>query len=320
MDRNKNTVDDFLTIVAGSGTGTYTDNNFPINDALYWKDAGEANGDMSNLESYISWERISSSDHNLWGPRGINPQDINQGYIGNCWIMAAISAIAEYPGRVESMFVNTEISDVGIYAMKQYVIGVPFTQIVDDYLPMADGNTIFAGLGKDGSIWGAVAEKAFAKRYGNWERTVGGWMYAAVSSMNGSPWKDFQHGGLSEDDLWQLVKTHDVDKDVMTAGSLFCGSHDETNENGVACSHAYTIIGCGEFDTPNGKIGLIKVRNPWGTEEYAGPYSDYSRLWTPELRQQVHDELGDALEPSKEGYFFMDIASYKSNFSLTTVN
>ena len=41
--------------------------------------------------------------------------------------MAAISAIAEYPGRVESMFVNTEVSDVGIYAMKQYVIGVPFT-------------------------------------------------------------------------------------------------------------------------------------------------------------------------------------------------
>ena len=47
MDRNKNTVDDFLTIVAGSGTGTYVDHNFPISDALYWSDAGEANGDMS---------------------------------------------------------------------------------------------------------------------------------------------------------------------------------------------------------------------------------------------------------------------------------
>ena len=50
----------------------------------------------------------------------------------------------------------------------------------------------------------------------------------------------------------------------MTAGSLFCGSHDETNGNGVACSHAYTVIGCGEFDTPEGKLGLIKIRNPWG--------------------------------------------------------
>ena len=147
------------------------------------------------------------------------------------------------------------------------------------------GDTIFAGLGKDGSVWGAIVEKAFAKRYGNWERTIAGWMYAAVSSMNGSPWKDFHHGGLSEDEIWQLLKTHDVDTDVMTAGSLFCGSHDETNENGVACSHAYTIIGCGEFDTPNGTLGLIKVRNPWGTERYAGPYSDYSELWTDDLRQ-----------------------------------
>ena len=58
-----------------------------------------------------------------------------------------------------------------------YTLGVPFTQIIDDWLPMNGGtNTIFAGLGKDGSAWGAITEKAFAKRYGNWEHTVGGWM------------------------------------------------------------------------------------------------------------------------------------------------
>jgi hypothetical protein len=107
--------------------------------------------------------------------------------------MAAVSAIAEFPGRVEEMFVNTEISDVGIYAIKQYVLGVPFTQIVDDRLPVWYDSPIFADMGKDGSVWGAIVEKAFAKRYGNYERTVAGWMSVAVSSMNGSPWKDFHH-------------------------------------------------------------------------------------------------------------------------------
>ena len=289
MDRNKNTVDDFINIVKRDSSNKFVDHNFPINDALYWKDAGEAGRDMAQLESWIEWKRISDDDNlTFWGPKGkqsINPQDINQGYIGNCWIMAAISAIAEVPDRVTDVFVNDEISDVGIYGVKMYTLGVPFTQIIDDYLPYSGENTIFAGLGKDGSVWGAVMEKVFAKRYGNWEHTVGGWMYAAVAAMNGSPWVNHWHGGISSDDLWTLVKTHDKDKDVMTAATHFCGSHDESNDDGAACSHAYTVLGCGEYDGPNGKVRLVKMRNPWGLEEYHGPYSDSSDLWTPELRK-----------------------------------
>lgn len=324
MERNKNTYDDFLTINAG--TNKYTDPNFPKDDALYWKDAGEAGRDMAQLEGWVDWMRVSDSNfpnHSFFGPNGIssvNPQDIVQGYIGNCWIMAAVSALAEVPHRIDSFFVNTDVSDAGIYAVQMYTLGVPFTQIVDDWMPLSDGNTLFAGLGKDGSIWGAITEKTFAKRYGNYEHTVGGWMYAGVATINGSPYKIFDHAGLSNDELFNLIKTHDIDKDVMTAASHFCGSHDETNDAGVACSHAYTTIGCGEFSTGSGTVKLIKVRNPWGQEQYGGDYSDDSYLWTDELRAAVHAELGDALEPNNEGIFFMDIDSYKTNFQLSVIN
>ena len=60
MDRNKNTKDDFLKIKAGSKK--FTDANFPIDDALYWKDAGEADGEMAMLEDWITWKRISDDD------------------------------------------------------------------------------------------------------------------------------------------------------------------------------------------------------------------------------------------------------------------
>lgn len=174
---------------------------------------------MSQLVSYIDWKRISGGDSDFdgktfFGPNGIssvNPQDINQGYIGNCWIMASVSAMAEIPGRIDSFFVTNELSDNGIYAVQMYTLGVPFTQIVDDYLPMNNnGDTpIFANFGKDDSLWGAITEKAFAKRYGNYEHTVGGWMYASVSAINGSPYKIFNHGELSDDQLWNLIKSHD---------------------------------------------------------------------------------------------------------------
>ena len=77
MDRNKNTFDDFLEIEAGTGTGTFVDVNFPLNDALYWEDAAEAGG-ISLWQEEITWKRVSSfQDRTLWGPRGINPGDIN---------------------------------------------------------------------------------------------------------------------------------------------------------------------------------------------------------------------------------------------------
>jgi len=74
-----------------------------------------------------------------------------------------------------------------------YALGVPYTEYVDDYLPVKNGRQIFAGTGKDDSIWGAIVEKAFAKRYGNYLHTEGGWMATAVAQMNGSPYRTYWH-------------------------------------------------------------------------------------------------------------------------------
>jgi hypothetical protein len=47
MERNKNTVDDYSKIILEDTSTKFTDHNFPYNDALFWKDAGEAGRDMS---------------------------------------------------------------------------------------------------------------------------------------------------------------------------------------------------------------------------------------------------------------------------------
>lgn len=61
----------------------------------------------------------------------------------------------------------------------------------------------------------------------------------------------------------------------MTAGSHFCGGDDQQGTFGIACSHAYTTLGCMELDVGGGEIvKLVKVRNPWGEEQYYGPWSD----------------------------------------------
>ena len=64
--------------------------------------------------SNVTWMRISDNDFpasTFWGANGVDSisvQDINQGYIGNCWIMAAVSALAEHPTRVDGLMVSND--------------------------------------------------------------------------------------------------------------------------------------------------------------------------------------------------------------------
>lgn len=68
---------------------------------------------------------------------------------------------------------------------------------------------------------------------------------------------------------------------IVMGGTL--GSTDASvSETGIVQNHAYSLL---EFVTlleENGdKVAdLIKLRNPWGTESYHGPWSDSSSLWT----------------------------------------
>lgn len=50
--------------------------------------------------------------------------------------MAAMSALAEHPERVQDIMISDDKEEAGIYAMNMYNLGIPFTQIVDDRMPM----------------------------------------------------------------------------------------------------------------------------------------------------------------------------------------
>jgi len=138
MERNKNTTDDYDNI-EGSGN-QFTDVNFPISDALFWHDAGEVGRDMDQMDGFLHWMRVSDPEFpasTFWGPThdsesSVTVEDINQGYIGNCWIMAAVSAVAEKPHRIDKFMVSNEKSEEGIYAMNIYSVGIPFSMIIDD--------------------------------------------------------------------------------------------------------------------------------------------------------------------------------------------
>lgn len=81
----------------GSGrikvTGSqFNDVSFPANDkAISW------------TRRYRSkWKRPTEFEKSpsLWGSKGVRPAAINQGRLGDCWLLASMAAIAEWPDRI----------------------------------------------------------------------------------------------------------------------------------------------------------------------------------------------------------------------------
>ena len=64
---------------------------------------------------------------------------------------------------------------------------------------------------------------------------------------------------------------------------------------------------------------LVKVRNPWGENQYNGPWSESSGDWTAELKAEVDRKLGN-VGHGDAGVFYMDITTYRKNFDGTDIN
>ena len=82
---------------------------------------------------------------------------------------------------------------------------------------------------------------------------------------------------------------------------------------GIAAGHAYSVTEIHYVRSSRGVERLLKIRNPWGRVEWRGDWSDKSRLWTPELREQVGSKVGN------DGFFFINFEDFIANFNSTTI-
>ena len=113
--------------------------------------------------------------------------------MGNCYFLATLSSLAEFPERVKQMFVTQEINAAGIYLMRFYVNGVETLVVVDDYLPVTEYGTPAFATCRDGELWVSLLEKAWAKLHGTYARTEGGLPSFAANHIMGVPSESYSH-------------------------------------------------------------------------------------------------------------------------------
>lgn len=80
------------------------------------------------------------------------------------------------------------------------------------------------------------------------------------------------------------------------------------NSNGLVAGHTYTILGVAEAHKDKVEK-LVKLRNPWATDKYTGPYADKD----PELSKETETlpGLNKTNQASLEGIFYMPMSLFK---------
>lgn len=115
--------------------------------------------------------------------------------------------------------------------------------------------------------------------------------------MTGCPVNKFATKDGDQDPMitWEQVKIADESNFIMTA------SMGEVSSNqGLVSNHAYSLISVHELrDSTGADLKLIRLRNPCGSGEWTGDWSDKSQMWTDKLKKEVNFTDAD------DGLFFI---------------
>jgi len=328
----------------------YTDKKFPPDTTSLGNIGGDsANKESGKSSANTQWVRANKfpgkAKMQLFGDT-IDSRDICQGALGDCWLLAAMACLAEHRGAIHSIFRTKERNPKGKYRLRLYdgVKNRWENIVIDDFIPCDE-----AAYKRDGTcrplftqpngneLYAMLLEKAFAKFCGSYAALEGGQTIWAIRAMTGDPARWFQREG----DSWKrydLINTDDpknkratslrpfgesVNNDMMfevllkyhQLGSVLCASG-ASGKDGLHQGHAYSILEVRKVR--DGFISgetfkMVKIRNPWGSGEWTGDWSDKSDLWNKHssvAKACGHNPRGD----TNDGAFWMSWDDYVKNW------
>lgn len=230
--------------------GQFEDGTFPpetksiVGFGKNAKGAARDQSAMSFENMAFTWKRAGEMMQDVQVIRdGICPNDIFQGRLGDCYLLSSLSALAEFPDRLERILINKESSPKGVYSVALNINGDWKLINPDDYFPTNARKITFCHS-QTAEIWAMLLEKAYAKVYGGyWNIGTGGFAEDALKDLTGAPTEFGQiNESTNAQDLWKKLQYCDKKNYVMVVGSK--GQGESKTESGIIEGHAYTLIGC----------------------------------------------------------------------------
>jgi hypothetical protein len=258
---------------------------------------------MSGVPNFtVSYSTVANP---LFGKSGPSMSDVNQGFLGDCYVLAPLAEMAaQDPLAIQSM-ITANGNDT--YSVCFTVGGKADYVTVENKL--ADGGHIFNYGTND---WASLIEQAYAQlqaggaltgdhfTYGNSFSSIGNGGHPETTleeitgastiidfAASGSTWSSYTYTGASltipnspnsvilqssTSGLSDAVVQAMVVADLAAGDNLILSSRtnavDNSGKTTLVANHAMSIYG---FDS---STGMLEIYNPWGTSSGSGQYWD----------------------------------------------
>lgn len=136
----------------------------------------------------------------------VEPNDIKQGYLGDCYFLAGLAALAERPDRIFNLFLLREKNELSYYSVKLLYRGKWQIIDLDDSIPFVFSTPAF-GRSIEGELWVILLEKAWAKLYGSYKQIEAGFPEEPLHDLTGAPIKQIflTHKSFKTDEEWKYL-------------------------------------------------------------------------------------------------------------------
>ena len=163
------------------------DLHYEVNDFFLGKDHPYATYVSNGQTMTATYTQVNLPLFSASGPRY---QDVAQGSVGDCWLMASLAEVADrQPSIIQDMFID---NGDGTFTAHLYAGGSGWDYLtVDNYLP--NGGNLFDH--PQGNLWAALAEKAYVQENGtglvgssnkgvdSYQALSGGWPQWAINAI-----------------------------------------------------------------------------------------------------------------------------------------
>lgn len=197
----------------------------------------------------------------------IEPTDVEQGSLADCWFITSLQAVASSnPGVIED---NVEDNGDGTYTVTLYEDGEPVEYVVTPDFPATNGDPHHADNPGDRELWPLLYEKAMAQHMGgSWDDMNYDTAERALEAITGA---DADTEGTGSGFLW-LDPPPDSDAIrgiVEGGGQVALSSHDDVDgrpayegADGIVTNHIYWVKEVKDD-------GTLVIINPYDASETA---------------------------------------------------